>query len=55
MAFFMTTTHTGTIVIPDLTIDHAYLVLSLFHNLLSGGQLFELDLHLHFLNSAFFI
>ena len=46
--FLMTTTHTSTIFIPNLTIDHAYLVLALFHNLLSVGQLCELDLHLYF-------
>ena len=41
----MTTTHTGTIVTPDLIIDHTYLVFALFHNLLFIGQLCELGLH----------
>ncbi|GFZ03463.1 hypothetical protein Acr_16g0000870 [Actinidia rufa] len=36
----MTTTHTGTISTPDLTIDHTYLVPALSHNLLSVGQLY---------------
>ena len=50
-----TTTHTGTIITPDLTIDHAYLIPALSHNLLSVGQLCELGLHLYFFNSSCFI
>ena len=49
---FMTTTHTSIIVNPDLTIDHAYLILALSHNLLFVGQLCELGLHLYFFNSG---
>ncbi|GFS43657.1 hypothetical protein Acr_00g0086240 [Actinidia rufa] len=48
----MTTTHTGTISTPALTIDHAYLVPALSHSLLSVGQLCELGFHLHFSNSG---
>ena len=48
----ITTTHTGTIVTPDLTINHTYLIPTIFHNLLSVGQLCELGLHLHFFNSG---
>ncbi|GFS39644.1 hypothetical protein Acr_00g0064080 [Actinidia rufa] len=51
----MTTTHTGTISTPDLTIDHTYLVPALSHNLLSVGQLCELGFHLHFSNSSCFV
>ena len=40
----MSTAHTSTIVIPDLIIDHIYLVLTFSHNLLSIGQLCELGL-----------
>ncbi|GFS41192.1 hypothetical protein Acr_00g0072940 [Actinidia rufa] len=48
----MTTTHTGTIRTPALTINHAYLVPALSHNLLFVGQLCELGFYLHFSNSG---
>ncbi|GFY81128.1 hypothetical protein Acr_01g0009370 [Actinidia rufa] len=51
----MTTSHTGTISTPDLTIDHTYLVPALSHNLLSVGQLCELGFHLYFPILACFV
>ncbi|GFS32929.1 hypothetical protein Acr_00g0025430 [Actinidia rufa] len=51
----MTTTHTGTISTPDLTIGHTYLIPALSHNLLSVGQLCELGFYLYFSNSGCFV
>ena len=53
--FLMNTIHTGTIVTPNLTIDHTYLIPVLFHNLLLIGQLCELGLHLYFFIFVYFI
>ena len=42
--------HIGTVSFPDLTIPDTYLILKLFLNLLSIGQLCEPNLDLHFSN-----